>query len=207
MDMEEQEVKEATLNPFLATKRRHKHPEDCSLEECSEEAPPVGKRARLGEVQVSRYGQEFQEVRVIGQGIHGTVFLVRHRLDGVQYAVKVSQEGRLATGAGRSRLQEEVWALAALGRRGRGVVAYYSSWVEGGRLYIQTEWCNGGSLEEQIAGRRRQGQEGVGEEQLLQVLDQVAGGLARMHEAGMAHLDVKPENILIHKERDDEIRR
>ena len=123
-EQEEQEVKEATLNPFLGTKRRHKHlSSDCSLEECSEEAPPVGKRARLGEVQVSRYSQEFQEVRQIGQGIHGTVFLVRHRLDGVQYAVKVSQEGRLATGAGRSRLQEEVWALAALGRRGRGVVA------------------------------------------------------------------------------------
>ena len=191
---------EGQPNPYLAVPSPpapHHHSPDskhCSLEECSLEEQ-TSKRAKL-ERELPRYLQEFQEVRVAGRGEHSTVHLARHRLDGVEYAVKVSSKGRLAKGHDRQRLQAEVWGLAAV--VGEGLVRYHSSWLEEGRLYIQTEWCSGGSLEDLVARLRREGSR-MEEQELATLARQVTSGLARLHRAGLAHLDVKPENILLQK--------
>lgn len=47
----------------------------------------------------------------------------------------------------------EVFAHAALMKH-KHVVRYYNSWVEKGRIYIQNEYCEGGSLASAIKQRR-----------------------------------------------------
>jgi len=70
------------------------------------------------------------------------------------------------------------------------IVRYYFAWEEDDRLYIQTELCEGGSLEDLLKAGKR-----FSEEELLYIINQVASGLHHIHSLGLVHLDIKPENI------------
>ena len=50
--------------------------------------PP--KRLKVSDINISRYEEEFVEIQEIASGNFGTVKYVRHRLDGMVYAIKVS---------------------------------------------------------------------------------------------------------------------
>merc|ERR1712130_962098 len=81
------------------------------------------------------------------------------------------------------------------------VVSYYSSWAEDGRVFIQNEFCNGGSLGMQIKQKKDLG-EHFSEAELAKVLVDVMSGLKYMHSKQLAHLDIKPDNIFISRERE-----
>jgi len=86
---------------------------------------------------------------------------------------------------------KEVYALAALGMHPH-VVRYHTAWVEDEHLYIQTEYCDGGSLQSQFEHGAK-----FTEEQLCNVMRQVAHGLHHIHSSNLVHLDIKPENIYV----------
>ena len=48
------------------------------------------KRLKVSDINISRYDEEFLEIREIASGTFGTVKVARHRLDGMVYAIKVS---------------------------------------------------------------------------------------------------------------------
>ncbi|KAG2406601.1 hypothetical protein LR48_Vigan11g077300 [Vigna angularis] len=137
---------------------------------------------------LSRYRADFHEIEQIGGGNFSHVFKVLKRLDGCLYAVKRSiRPLRLETE--RTKALMEVQALAALGLH-QNIVGYYSSWFENEQLYIQMELCDH-SLS------IRKCPEAFTEAQVLDALFQVANALRFIHEKGMAHLDVKPNNIYV----------
>lgn len=137
----------------------------------------------------SRYLEDFEEIEKIGTGSFSEVFKARNRVDGWLYAVKQAKRA-FSSPADMHNTLKEVYALAALGSHPH-VVRYYSAWVED-RLYIQTEYCSGGSLADHLKKGVR-----FTEAQLIDVLRQVAQGLSHIHRKGLAHLDVKPENIYV----------
>jgi len=47
------------------------------------------KRLRVSEIDISRYEEEFVEVKEIASGSFGKVKVARHCLDGMLYAIKV----------------------------------------------------------------------------------------------------------------------
>lgn len=136
---------------------------------------------------LSRYRSDFQEIEQIGYGNFNRVFKVLKRIDGCMYAVKHSIR-QLYQDADRRKALMEVQALAALGFH-EHIVAYYCSWFENEKLYIQMELCDY-SLSI-ISNSLRT------EEEVLRVMLQVAKALQFVHERGMAHLDVKPDNIYV----------
>ncbi|RPB06007.1 kinase-like protein [Choiromyces venosus 120613-1] len=83
-----------------------------------------------------RYVNDFVEIALLGKGGYGSVYHVRHRLDGVEYAVKkvVIKKGLLENELGGKkdgleRVMNEIKTLAQLNHV--GVVRYFCSWVEG----------------------------------------------------------------------------
>jgi hypothetical protein len=94
---------------------------------------------------------EFEELQVLGEGTFSTVMCMRHRLDGTLYAVKRVKEG-IATQSFGQQLLREVNALAAL-QGCPQIVRYYNSWIESHHLFIQTELCHLGCLEDLISPR------------------------------------------------------
>ncbi|XP_038876752.1 wee1-like protein kinase [Benincasa hispida] len=137
---------------------------------------------------LSRYHTDFHEIKQIGTGNFSRVFKVLKRIDGCLYAVKQSTRP-LNQDIERRRALMEVQALAALGSH-ENIVGYYSSWFENEQLYIQMELCDC-SLS---IGRYSHP---FFEVDALRALYQIAKALLFVHEKGVAHLDVKPDNIYV----------
>ena len=167
-----------------------------SEEEEKCEPSPV-KRIRVSDFSVSnsRYEEEFLEISEIASGEFGCVKRARHRLDGVDYAVKISKKNLQCSRHDEKMALNEVFAHAALIKH-KHFVRYYSSWVENGNVFIQNELCRGGSLTNNIDLRRRTGQR-FSEPELRRMIVQILKGLQYIHNKDLVHLDIKPDNILL----------
>ena len=104
-----------------------------------------------GPMSISRYLMEFDQLETIGAGRFSLVYKVRKRLDGWVYAVKRTRHS-LETEGEREAAMREVFALAAL-QGCPQLVRYLGAWMEEKHLYIQTEFCPGGSLERAVFPR------------------------------------------------------
>ena len=144
---------------------------------------------------VSRYRTEYREIATLGTGAFARVVRAVHRLDGTEYAIKRSQREVFAP-ADAARWQLEAAALAALPAH-PGIVRYYGAWAEAGAgggttFYIALEAC-GVSVGTRAAVA---GGAALAEPEVVSIGAQAAAALAHMHRSGVAHMDVKPENML-----------
>lgn len=137
---------------------------------------------------MSRYRTDFQEIEQIGNGNFSRVYKVLKRIDGCMYAVKHSTR-QLCQDTERRKALMEVQALAALGFH-ENIVAYHTSWFEYEQLYIQMELCDH-SLSTYNSSCS------LTEEEVLVAFCQIGRALEYIHVRGIAHLDVKPENIYV----------
>ena len=94
------------------------------------------KRLKVSDINITRYEEEFVEIREIASGTFGTVKIARHRLDGMIYAIKVTRNKIYGNTHEERVAMNEVFAHSALMKH-KHVVRYYNSWVENGRVYIQ----------------------------------------------------------------------
>jgi len=182
------------INPFLVCTDE---PETPSKSEMS--SAQLRPNQLLPEVasSPSRFLQQFEEVQILGSGVKGQVLLARHRTDGCLYAVKRTTRPLLSR-TDRFDALREVHALAAVGAH-ENIVRYHTAWFEehDTRLYLQLEYCAGGSM--QLSGRTRLTTASKLPHylRLVRLLGHVAAALAHCHAHGIAHMDVKPENMLI----------
>ena len=190
----------ANINPF-SPKQSKRGKGECSPIVLSD-TPVKRKRPSLSKMSIKRYASEFLELKQLASGSFGQVKLARHRLDGVDYAVKISKKHLRAGSHEEKKALNEVFAHATLNNH-KHVVRYYNSWVEDGQVYIQNEFCQGGSLSKKIQEKRVSGQN-FSEEDLKKILKHVLKGLQYIHSNDLAHLDIKPENIFISIEDTDE---
>lgn len=138
---------------------------------------------------LSRYRADFHELEEIGRGNFSRVYKALNRLDGCCYAVKCSQsELRLDTE--RKVALMEVQSLAALGPH-KNIVGYHTAWFENDHLYIQMELCDHNLVTANDRGILRT------DTDFLEAVYQIAQALEFIHGRGVAHLDVKPENIYV----------
>ena len=137
----------------------------------------------------------FRVVRRIGGGGMGAVFeAVDEALDR-RVALKVIAPHLAEDAEFRARFTAEAQALAALDSP--HVVHVYAHGDQAGRLYIATQLIPDGDLADLI--------EDVGAPPLrvgLDLISQVAAGLADAHAVGLVHRDIKPANVLLRR-RDD----
>nr|XP_026483598.1 uncharacterized protein LOC113391753 [Vanessa tameamea] len=153
------------------------------------DATPEQPAKRLRESNISRYNVEFVELGVAGRGAFGRVARCVNKLDGCVYALKRSLRPVAGSAAERAALTE-VYAHAALGRHPH-LVRYYSAWAEDDHMIIQSEYCDGGSLQQLMEAGP------LPESELLLLLAHVADGLAYIHSQQLVHMDLKPGNIFI----------
>jgi len=142
----------------------------------------------------SRYSCDFVELSQIGNGEFGSVYKCINKLDGCIYALKKTKKP-LCGSLSEKRALNEVYAHAALGKHSR-VVRYFNAWAENDHMFIQNEYCEGGSLANLIIEMRKKSEKFT-EAQLKKILIHVAQGLKYIHSQNLVHLDIKPENIFI----------
>ncbi len=133
---------------------------------------------------------EFEPILQLGKGGCSKVFLTRDRQRGGYCAVKVPQEVRFVP-----YLQREAFALFQLQHPGIADFRDYRATPKGMPALI-LEYCEGFSLSYLL------NQEGpLCESQTRQIGHALREILGYIHDRGMLHLDIKPENILLSHKR------
>lgn len=138
---------------------------------------------------------EYRLVRALGRGGAGQVFAAVHDRIGSRVVIKLLRPDRRAS-AHRSRLLSEGQALARLDHP-RIVKLLHAATLADGSPYLVLEPLAGMTLRQRLhqAGGRLSVPEALG------VLQQVTEALAYAHGQGVLHRDVKPENLIVRRDR------
>ncbi|KNB45922.1 WEE1-like protein kinase [Blastocystis sp. subtype 4] len=154
----------------------------------------------LDESRITRYQREFKELQRLGKGISSTVTLCKHRLDGCYYAIKQ---------IGLSEAMKEVQLLSVMSwdpNEAPHVIRYFGCWKEDDYFFIQLEYGFYGSVskfaERVFVSLVPDFKNRFTEEDIGELLWQISNALLWLHSHGYAHLDVKPDNILILHKRE-----
>ena len=159
---------------------------------------PVGSSADPALEAGSEVG-EYRIEALIGRGGFGSVYRAVHPVIGKQVAIKVLARKYSADPAVVSRFQHEARAVNQI--RHRNIIDIFGfGQLEDGRSYYVMELLDGQPLDEHLA---QVGAIPLGE--AIPILRAVARALAAAHAKGIAHLDLKPENIFLARESDGTI--
>lgn len=127
----------------------------------------------------------------IAAGAVGEVWRADDLVLGRPVAVKVLQEGYASHPQTLARFRAEARHAGALTHPGVAQVYDYSETGPAGRPYLVLELVDGPSLAGVLAGGP------LDPAVTMDVVAQVAAGLAAAHAAGLVHRDIKPANLLI----------
>ncbi|KAL0577590.1 Suppressor of Sensor Kinase (SLN1) [Marasmius crinis-equi] len=133
----------------------------------------------------------WQQGRFIGAGAFGSVYLAVNLDSGSLMAVKEIKFQELSGLPNLySQIKDELSVMEMLHHP--NVVEYYGLEVHRDKVYIFEEYCQGGSLAALLEHGR------IEDERIIQVYTmQMLEGLTYLHSKGIAHRDVKPDNILL----------
>jgi tRNA A-37 threonylcarbamoyl transferase component Bud32/CheY-like chemotaxis protein len=129
----------------------------------------------------------FGILREIGRGGMSRVYLARRDEDGAQIVLKVLDPRLHADPQWRERFVREYRIIQRV--RHENVVTIYAQGFTGEHAWLAMEYFPGGDLKARI----REGLSSIG---ALKVLMQIARALDAVHEAGVVHRDLKPQNIM-----------
>lgn len=132
--------------------------------------------------------ERYQVLAPLGRGAMGEVFEVERLNDKSRWALKTTYSAHAEV---RARLLREAHILSQV-RHPNVVQVVDVDAIHGGMVYLVLEFVRGMDLK---AWRKSENNQGV--EQKLQILLQVMRGLDALHRSGIAHRDLKPQNVLL----------
>jgi serine/threonine protein kinase len=141
----------------------------------------------------SRFWNPVEGEKTLSGG-QGTVIKVCHQIDGCYGALKEIHPSYLRNAERRQRMAREVLALERM--EGQGVPEVLDHNMDRVKeleipLYTVTRWIEGQTLQQFAGGKPKS------IEEALRITRSLAVALARCHEAGVLHRDIKPDNIIL----------
>lgn len=134
----------------------------------------------------------------LGQGGMGAVWRAEHLGLNSVVAIKLIDEEVVKSEETLARFEREAHAAASL--RMSNVVQILDYGVDGQTPYIAMELLEGESLSARLERESR-----LAPEQAAPIISQVGRALSRAHELGVVHRDLKPDNIFLVRDGDQEI--
>jgi serine/threonine protein kinase len=152
----------------------------------------------------------YKIIKKLGQGGFGITYLAEDTTEGRKVVIKelflqqcirnpkdgktvvlTSQKERVRFQKAKERMEKEAQVLKVINHP--NVVKAYDSFEENGTYYIVLEYIEGESLKDRI---KKEGKL----KEARSIFEKILSGLKAIHTIGIAHRDVKPDNILITKE-------
>lgn len=161
------------------------HPAPGSSEGTLPETPLSTREALYAGQQIGDYVIEER----IGSGGMGDVYRAQHQLMGRAVAIKALKLRTTEELSNLRRFEQEVQSVAKMSHV--NVVTAFDARLEGGSLFLVTEWIQGKNLAETVSDTGP-----LSIQEALDVAIQAANGLAYAHAMGFIHRDVKPGNLM-----------
>lgn len=154
---------------------------------------------------------EYTIESVLGHGGFGVTYLARDTALGAQVAIKEYMPHELCVRHGktdvviphprRDAVRDYHWGLKNFAKEGRALAQFKHPNIvrvlrfleANGTAYMVMEYEKGLSLSDHL----RQNGPRLDEPALLRIFIPILNGLSAVHDAGMLHLDIKPENIYL----------
>lgn len=133
--------------------------------------------------------------RELGRGGCGAVYLATPKSGGDPVAVKLMLSRAQAEPRAIEHFKREMQVIAGL--KHPNIVRFLDSGSDQGTFFFVMEYCDGGSLAD--VAKAHGGT--ISAEVLMPWAIQALEGLAAAHQQGFVHRDIKPHNILIHRDR------
>ncbi|MDI1478467.1 serine/threonine-protein kinase [Polyangium sp. y55x31] len=136
--------------------------------------------------------------RPLARGGMGAVWIAHHLKLDRAVAVKFMEPGLAASDTARARFEREARAAAQI--QSAHVVEVHDYGVEGETPYIVMELLRGEDLAARLTKRGK-----LGLAEALRITQPICKALRRAHELGLVHRDLKPGNVFLARQDDDEI--
>ena len=133
------------------------------------------------------FADRYQFQRLLGRGGFSEVWLAVDKMTNLEIAVKVYAPGQGMDTDGMKDFCKELSQVYNLNHTNLLKPQHVDNWE--GMPYLVMTYCPKGSCHRQIGT--------MTEDQIWKMLHDVASGLAYLHEQGIIHQDIKPDNILI----------
>jgi serine/threonine protein kinase, bacterial len=137
-------------------------------------------------------------IKKLGEGGFGTTYLATNTLMPSQAYCVVKQLTPTSTEPKlqqliRDRFKQEAITLENLGKESNGTIpSLYAYFIEQGEFYLVQEYINGQTLNERVTTQGL-----FTELQVRQFLTDILPVLTYVHQRGIVHRDIKPDNIMI----------
>ncbi|KAH8097212.1 serine/threonine kinase [Aureococcus anophagefferens] len=138
--------------------------------------------------------------RPLGVGGHGVVFPGVNKSSGEIMAIKQVSKKHMSAKAAETlsrRVKDEAELLRIAGEH-RSICSYKEIFEGADAWYIVTELARGGELFDRLVERGAYTANGA-----ASVMREVVDAVAYLHSMGIAHLDLKPENVLLKSDETD----
>lgn len=127
----------------------------------------------------------YQVLRVIGEGGFGTTYEAVNLHNGQRTAVKEHKTGNFEKVLKEARILRDF-------ADDPNIVTVLDAFSENGKAYMVMEYLDGTTLAEEI---RKNGKWST--EKTVRIFSPVMDALARMHQAGVIHRDISPDNLML----------
>jgi FixJ family two-component response regulator/tRNA A-37 threonylcarbamoyl transferase component Bud32 len=127
-------------------------------------------------------------LRLIGEGGMSRVYLASREGDDVPLVVKILRSEVTGDKKALERFMEEYNLVERI--RSRHVAAIYGHGVSGEHAYLVMEFFDGGDL------NKRLGNKALPADEALQIFRELMFALGDIHEQGILHRDLKPQNLM-----------
>src|SRR5882724_9030030 len=177
--------------PFSEKLRKSTEPFDLGGHEVSCGPMSVGAPPKI-------LAGKYQLERELGRGGMGSVWLAQHLTLHSPVAIKLIDETVVTNPEALTRFLREAQAAASL--RSPHVVQILDHGVDNGVPFIVMELLDGESLAARIERVRR-----LSPQETARIMTQVGRAMTKAHEAGVVHRDLKPDNIFLVRNDEEEL--
>ena len=150
-----------------------------------------------------RLNKDIEIINIIGKGAYGDVYMGRNLRTKEVYAIKKITKKQLESETIYQYFNNEIFILKHLNHP--NIIAFKSLIDYKADIYLSTEYCNGGNLEQAMKYHLETFKKPISENIARYFIFNILQGIIYLNKNNLIHRDIKSDNILLHFENEEDL--